>query len=166
MLSDNATYRESKTEVILFSRINDEFREFNSKFRGHIDKKGVDYDGPVAPPKISPGHVREFLNHADNLESTEHGNADHYRLLDKISSSEDNVEMLHSASQGGSSISTRIYVIYDQNAVSSALSIDFPDSVFGTISTGYREHPVGSSQNSGTWDPNNDNVPSHPDATW
>lgn len=161
------TYSESKAEIIFFSTNRDELLQFKSQFRDRLDKKGTQYDGPIPLPQVTPGEVTKFLHHINSPEQDNNEDEDlPEEWLFKIATTEENINMLVSASQNNSPLFARQYHIVGSKSVTELLSFDLPEPVYAAVALGKKNHPSGGGHDPYTWNPDLDHIPSHPDGPW
>ena len=159
------SYSEKQAICLLFSSDGKLLENFKSKLREKYDEKGIQYNGPHDKPAIKTNKLILFLDHLHSSTVTEDKNntTKFPQYLFEIAEDEDNRQMLVEAAKDQSRLYATEFVIVGQNGIKPALTFDLPDSIFATVTIGKREHPKGKGESVYTWDPNIDNIPSHPD---
>jgi hypothetical protein len=158
------SYSESEATLLLFSSNRDALEEFNSGVKQQMNKKGGQYDGPMAFPVVKPDELIAFLYHINdpNTERTPSRDELSGWLFDAIDS-KPNLDAVITAAKQGNALLTRQYRILGDELIKSALSFDLPNSVNAAVKVGQRKHHKGSGHDPYTWNPNVDHIPSHPD---
>jgi hypothetical protein len=159
------SYSEKQARYLLFSSDGGSLEGFTSNLREYYNKKGIQYKGPHDLPTINSEKLILFLDHLHSSTVAEEKN-DTSRfpwVLFKIAEDEDHRQFLVEAAKNQSRLYAKEFVIIGQSGIKTALTFNLPDSVFATVTIGKREHTKGKGNSIYTWDPNIDNIPSHPD---
>lgn len=149
--------------MLLFSPNKHQLVQFVAKHKEKIETKGIEFNGPHPLSKIKSRKLVAFLYHIKypNKEETLDEKMFPDWLFDAVASDE-NHEALVKAAEEGSTLHGRQFDILGENNIRPALSFDLPDLVFATVQIGNRALSKGKGKDPYTWDPNIDNVPSHP----
>lgn len=159
------SYSEQQARYLLFSSDGESLEIFTSDLRENYNRKGIQYNGPHDLPTVNPEKLILFLDHINSSTYAEEGNeiSKFPWVLFKIAENKNHRQFLVEAAKEKSRLYAKEFVIIGQSGIKPALKFDLPDSVFATVTIGKREHPKGKGNSVYTWDPNIDNIPSHPD---
>lgn len=153
------SYSESKIRVVLVSPNLEEIKYVSEEVRSNLDKKGGEYSGPAALPIVDPSDLAEFLAHIQNPSSENTNDQDHFQdWLFDIANSEKNREILIEAVKNELSLHVRVYQIYGNQMIESALKFELPNSVYAVANLGKVTRKKGMGQDPYGWDPSVDHI--------
>lgn len=153
------SYSESKISLILVSPNLDEIQSVSNEIRSNLDKKGGEYSGPAALPTVDPDNLAIFLAHIQSPTSEDTHDRDYFQdWLFDVADSEENREILIKAVEDELSLHVRVYQIYGNQMIESALKFELPNSVSAVASLGKVTRKKGMGKDPYGWDPNVDHI--------
>jgi len=157
------SYGQSEAKIQLFSTCQASLDELVSEIKATLDKKGAEYSGPAAHPTVDPDKLRFYLYHVKYPEAdAEFNNVNYEHWLSDVLEDEENLKAMLQAAEEGDALCARSFRVYGEKVIRETLESLSSDKVHATVELGHRSHQKQESSPYG-WDPDLDNIPSHPD---
>lgn len=157
------SYGQSEAEILLFSTCQTSLNELVSEIRANLEKKGAEYSGPAAYPTVNPDRLGFYLYHLKYPEADAEFNEIEYESwLFDVLEDEEHLRAMVQAAEEEDALFSRKFRVYGEKPIRETLKLLSSDKVYATVELGHRSHQKQKSSPYG-WDPDLDNVPSHPD---